>query len=131
MFSCVNLWLKKSYVRVFFVFVRGKKSNDKNSPDSNHRRQRNNRRRHERLGTMCISGTARTIGEECIVGEKTYIAYDVSIGNRVKINAMVYICAAVTIEDGVMISASGRRLPTTVSRARRCPISRVSEIERA
>ena len=28
------------------------------------------------------------------------------IGNRVKINAMVYICAEVTIEDGVMISAS-------------------------
>src|SRR5436309_1401940 len=45
------------------------------------------------------------VGEECIVGEKTYIAYDVHIGNRVKINAFVYICAAVTIEDGVMISA--------------------------
>jgi acetyltransferase-like isoleucine patch superfamily enzyme len=47
-----------------------------------------------------------SLGEECIVGEKSYIAYDVKIGNRVKINAMVYICAAVTIEDGVMISAS-------------------------
>src|SRR3954468_15588936 len=46
-----------------------------------------------------------TIGEQCIVGEKTYIAYDVMIGNRVKINAFVYICNAVTIEDGVMISA--------------------------
>jgi acetyltransferase-like isoleucine patch superfamily enzyme len=46
------------------------------------------------------------IGEQCIVGEKSYIAYDVRIGNRVKINAMVYICAAVTVEDGVMISAS-------------------------
>lgn len=46
-----------------------------------------------------------TIGEECIVGEKSYIAYNVRIGNRVKINAFVYICAAVTIEDGVMISA--------------------------
>ena len=45
------------------------------------------------------------IGEQCIVGEKTCIAYGVSIGNRVKINAMVYICTAVTIEDGVMISA--------------------------
>ena len=45
------------------------------------------------------------IGAECIIGEKTYIAYDVVIGNRVKINAFVYICAAVTIEDGVMISA--------------------------
>jgi len=45
------------------------------------------------------------IGRDCIIGEKTYIAYGVRIGNRVKINAMVYICAAVTIEDGVMISA--------------------------
>jgi len=45
------------------------------------------------------------LGEQCIVGEKTYIAYDVRIGSRVKINAMVYICTAVTIEDGVMISA--------------------------
>jgi UDP-2-acetamido-3-amino-2,3-dideoxy-glucuronate N-acetyltransferase len=45
------------------------------------------------------------LGEECIVGEKTYIAYGVEIGNRVKINAMVYICNAVTIEDGVMVSA--------------------------
>jgi UDP-2-acetamido-3-amino-2,3-dideoxy-glucuronate N-acetyltransferase len=45
------------------------------------------------------------LGEECIIGEKTYIAYDVEIGNRVKINAMVYICNAVTVEDGVMISA--------------------------
>lgn len=45
------------------------------------------------------------IGRDCIIGEKTYVAYDVHIGNRVKINAFVYICAAVTIEDGVMISA--------------------------
>ena len=46
-----------------------------------------------------------SLGDECIVGEKSYIAYDVQIGNRVKINAMVYICYGVTIEDGVMISA--------------------------
>jgi UDP-2-acetamido-3-amino-2,3-dideoxy-glucuronate N-acetyltransferase len=46
-----------------------------------------------------------SVGEQCIVGEKTYIAYDVRIGNRVKINAFVYICNAVTIEDGVMVSA--------------------------
>lgn len=45
------------------------------------------------------------LGEECIVGEKSYIAYGVRIGNRVKINAFVYICTAVTVEDGVMISA--------------------------
>jgi acetyltransferase-like isoleucine patch superfamily enzyme len=48
---------------------------------------------------------AARIGEECIIGEKTYIAYDVRIGHRVKINAFVYICTAVTIDDGVMICA--------------------------
>ena len=52
---------------------------------------------HIRHGTI--------IGEECIVGEKSHIAYGVRIGHRVKINAFVYICTAVTIEDGVMISA--------------------------
>ena len=52
-----------------------------------------------------IRGPGTSIGSSVIVGEKTYIAYDVNIGNRVKINAFVYICAGVTIEDGVMISA--------------------------
>jgi acetyltransferase-like isoleucine patch superfamily enzyme len=45
------------------------------------------------------------IGRKCIVGEKSHISYDVKIGDLVKINAFVYICTAVTIEDGVMISA--------------------------
>ena len=45
------------------------------------------------------------IGSQCIVGEKTYVAYGVRIGDRVKINSFVYICNAVTVEDGVMISA--------------------------
>ncbi|HVV45255.1 MAG TPA: N-acetyltransferase [Bryobacteraceae bacterium] len=52
---------------------------------------------HIRRGTV--------LGERVIVGEKTHISYDVRIGNLVKINAFVYICTAVTIEDGVMISA--------------------------
>ena len=43
-----------------------------------------------------------TLGEQCIVGGKTLIAYDVAIGNRVKINSFVYVCHGVTIEDGVM-----------------------------
>ncbi|HVT19463.1 MAG TPA: acyltransferase [Thermoanaerobaculia bacterium] len=51
-----------------------------------------------------IRGPAR-IGAECIIGGKSYIAYGVEIGNRVKINAFVYICNAVTIEDGVMVGA--------------------------
>ncbi|MBC5829936.1 MAG: N-acetyltransferase [Candidatus Eremiobacteraeota bacterium] len=46
-----------------------------------------------------------SLGIDCIVGEKTYIAYGVTIGNRVKINAFVYICTGVTLQDGVMISA--------------------------
>lgn len=45
------------------------------------------------------------IGADCIVGEKTYVAYDVRIGDRCKLNACVYVCAGVTIEDGVMIAA--------------------------
>lgn len=52
-----------------------------------------------------IRGPETRIGVECIVGEKTYIAYGVQIGDRVKINAFVYVCNAVTIEDGVMIGA--------------------------
>jgi acetyltransferase-like isoleucine patch superfamily enzyme len=45
------------------------------------------------------------IGTDCIIGEKSYIAYGVIVGDRVKINAFVYICAGVTIETGVMIAA--------------------------
>src|SRR5687767_11239842 len=45
------------------------------------------------------------LGEECLVGGKSTIAYDVVIGSRVKINSAAYICNGVTIEDGVMISA--------------------------
>jgi acetyltransferase-like isoleucine patch superfamily enzyme len=52
---------------------------------------------HIRHGTI--------LGEQCLVGGKATIAYDVRIGNRVKINSLAYICNAVTIEDGVMISA--------------------------
>jgi acetyltransferase-like isoleucine patch superfamily enzyme len=52
-----------------------------------------------------IRGPQTSIGHDCIVGEKSYVAYGVRIGDRVKINAFVYICTAVTIEDGVMISA--------------------------
>lgn len=46
-----------------------------------------------------------SIGAQCIIGEKTYVAYGVAIGDLVKINAFVYICTGVTIERGVMIAA--------------------------
>lgn len=52
-----------------------------------------------------VRGPGTRIGAECIVGEKTYVAYGVSIGQRVKLNAFVYVCNAVTIEDGVMVAA--------------------------
>lgn len=52
---------------------------------------------HIRFGT--------SLGDDCIVGGKSLIAYEVQIGSRVKINSNVYICNGVTIEDGVMISA--------------------------
>ncbi len=51
-----------------------------------------------------IRGPA-TIGRDCIIGEKTYVAYGVAIGSFVKINAMVYVCTGVTIADRVMIAA--------------------------
>lgn len=51
-----------------------------------------------------IRGPA-TIGHDCIIGEKTYVAYGVTIGDFVKINAMVYVCTGVTIAERVMIAA--------------------------
>lgn len=46
-----------------------------------------------------------SIGSECIIGEKSYIAYGVKIEDLVKINAFVYVCTGVTIERGAMIAA--------------------------
>lgn len=45
------------------------------------------------------------IGADCIIGEKSYIAYDVRIDDKVKINAFVYVCTGVEIERGVMVAA--------------------------
>ncbi|MEY2569698.1 MAG: UDP-2-acetamido-3-amino-2,3-dideoxy-glucuronate N-acetyltransferase [Acidimicrobiaceae bacterium] len=46
-----------------------------------------------------------TIGRDCIIGEGTYIAGEVVIRDRVKVNAMAYLCSGLTLEDGVMVSA--------------------------
>src|SRR5262249_20337849 len=46
-----------------------------------------------------------SIGHDCIIGGRTDIAYRVTMGNWVKINAMVYIPTAVSLEDRVMIAA--------------------------
>ncbi len=45
------------------------------------------------------------IGRECIIGGKSLIAYEVEIGDLVKINSNAYICYGVTLERGVMIGA--------------------------
>lgn len=45
------------------------------------------------------------IGEQCIIGGKAYVAGTVRLGDRVKVNSFAYICAGVTIDDGVMVSA--------------------------
>jgi len=46
-----------------------------------------------------------TIGRQCIIGEKTYVACGVDVADRVKINAHVYVCTGVTIETAAMIAA--------------------------
>jgi prepilin-type processing-associated H-X9-DG protein len=46
-----------------------------------------------------------SIGRDCIVGEKTYVAYGVTIGDSAKINAHAYLCTGVTIEDRVFVGA--------------------------
>jgi acetyltransferase-like isoleucine patch superfamily enzyme len=46
-----------------------------------------------------------TIGRDCIIGEKTYVAYGVRIGDYVKVNAQAYLCTGVTLEDRVFVAA--------------------------
>ena len=71
-----------------------------------------------------VRGPGTRIGAECIVGEKTHIAYGVSIGDRVKLNAFVYVCNAVTIEDGVMVAAG------TIFTNDRCPRATTPDMRR-
>ncbi len=52
-----------------------------------------------------IRGPNTRVGDDCIVGEKSYLAYGVTIGDRCKLNAFVYVCTAVTLETGVMVAA--------------------------
>ena len=52
-----------------------------------------------------VRGPGTRIGADCIVGERTHIGYGVQVGDRVKLNAFVYVCTGVTIENGVMIGA--------------------------
>jgi UDP-2-acetamido-3-amino-2,3-dideoxy-glucuronate N-acetyltransferase len=52
-----------------------------------------------------IRGPSTRLGEECIVGERTYIAYGVEIGDRSKLNAGVYVCTGVTLGCGVLVGA--------------------------
>jgi UDP-2-acetamido-3-amino-2,3-dideoxy-glucuronate N-acetyltransferase len=52
-----------------------------------------------------VRGPGTSVGRDCILGEKTYLAYGVVVGDRVKLNAFVYVPTGVTIEDGVMVGA--------------------------
>ena len=52
-----------------------------------------------------VRGPATRIGVGGIIGERSYVAYGVSIGDRVKVNAGAYLCTGVTIGDGVLIGA--------------------------
>ncbi len=49
--------------------------------------------------------TGARVGAGCIIGEKTYVAGGVVIGDLVKVNAFVYLCTGVTLERGVMVAA--------------------------
>jgi len=46
------------------------------------------------------------VGRDCIIGEKTYLGPDAIVGDRCKLNAFVYVCTGVTIEEGVMVAAN-------------------------
>lgn len=52
-----------------------------------------------------VRGPETRIGAGGIIGERSYLAYGVSVGDRVKINAGAYLCTGVTIGDGVLIGA--------------------------
>ena len=45
------------------------------------------------------------IGRDCIIGEKSCIAGGARIGDLCKLNTAVYVCAGVTLGDGVMVAA--------------------------
>lgn len=52
-----------------------------------------------------LRGPGTRLGVDCIVGERTYVAYGVEIGDRVKLNAGVYVCTGVTLGTGVLVGA--------------------------
>lgn len=70
-----------------------------------------------------------SLGCECIVGGKSYIAPGVRIGNRVKINSFVYLCSGVTLEDGVMVAAAATFTNDRYPRATEPDLSRLRPSE--
>ena len=52
-----------------------------------------------------VRGPGTRLGAGCIVGERAYIAYGVTIGDLVKLNAGVYVCTGVTLGSGVLVGA--------------------------
>ena len=53
-----------------------------------------------------MSETPARIGRDTVIDETTYISADVLVGNRCKVDAFVYVCTGVTIEDGVRVGAN-------------------------
>jgi UDP-2-acetamido-3-amino-2,3-dideoxy-glucuronate N-acetyltransferase len=53
-----------------------------------------------------VTDTPARVGRDTIIDETTSIAPDVVVGDRCKIEAFVYVCPGVTIEDGVMVGAN-------------------------
>ncbi len=92
-------------------------------PDGRDRGRRRDRRRHLGLGARARPGPRHRIGTDCIVGEKTYIAYGVTVGDRVKLNALVYVCTAVTHRGRRHDLRPARSSPTTATRGARRPTS--------
>ncbi len=52
-----------------------------------------------------LRGPGTTVGCDCIIGEKTYLAPGVVVGDLVKLNAMVYLPTGVVLDRGVMVGA--------------------------
>ena len=98
-------------------------------PDRDRRGRRRDRRRHLGLGQRPHPRPGTTHRRATASSARRPTSPTTcAIGDRVKINAFVYICTAVTIEDGVMISAgtifTNDRFPraTTQRPARAAPV---------
>ncbi len=52
-----------------------------------------------------LRGPGTVVGDDCIIGEKTYLGPGVVVGDLCKVNAMVYLPTGVVLGRGVMVGA--------------------------